>query len=189
MAVKKQIQAFEQFWSYGDCHRNSSTKSVPQEKMICYCGVGDELLMPHDHSPQGHKRRPFRKDRLQPSFAASHNRQPGTNQRQRHFKKRHPEQRNAHPVDAHELMQLEQTGSETAYFRSLIDSRAKVTVVLTNGERFKGRIRYYDRDCFSIGLSAAGPRIFLRKDSVCYILEEPQEKAIPAQTSELIPVE
>jgi RNA chaperone Hfq len=89
-----------------------------------------------------------------------------------HFKKRHSE-RHSHPApDAHALMQPEHTGSESEYLKSLIDSRTKVTVVLTNGERLQGRIRYYDHDCFSIGLSATGPRIFLRKDSVSYILEE-----------------
>ncbi len=66
----------------------------------------------------------------------------------------------------------EQTGSEADYLKSLVDSRAKVTVVLKSGERMQGRIRYYDRDCFSLGLSAQGPRIFLRKDSVSYIAEE-----------------
>jgi sRNA-binding regulator protein Hfq len=69
-------------------------------------------------------------------------------------------------------MQPEHTGSESEYLRSLIDSRAKVTVVMMDGERLQGRIRYYDQDCFSIGLSATGPRIFLRKDSVSYILED-----------------
>ena len=78
------------------------------------------------------------------------------------------------PPDAHELMQPEHTGSEAAYLKSLIDSRAKVTVVLTDGERLQGHIRYYDCDCFSIGLSATGPRIFLRKDSVAYISEDRQ---------------
>jgi small nuclear ribonucleoprotein (snRNP)-like protein len=89
-----------------------------------------------------------------------------------HFKKKHVERHSPPPPDAHELMQPESTGSESAYLKSLVDSRAKVTVVLTNGERLHGRIRYYDSDCFSIGLSATGPRIFLRKDSVCYISED-----------------
>jgi sRNA-binding regulator protein Hfq len=70
------------------------------------------------------------------------------------------------------LVHPEHTGSESAYLKSLIDSRVKVTVVMKNGERFHGCIRYYDRHCFSIGLSAQGPRIFLRKDSVSYICEE-----------------
>jgi sRNA-binding regulator protein Hfq len=66
---------------------------------------------------------------------------------------------------------LENTGAEPEYLKSLVDSRAKVTVVLRTGERLEGRIRYYDSDCFSIGLSAHGPRLFLRKDSVSYIAE------------------
>ena len=56
--------------------------------------------------------------------------------------------------------------------RSLIDSRTKVTVVLTDGERLQGHIRYYDRDCFSIGLASKGPKIFVRKTSVAYIAED-----------------
>jgi host factor-I protein len=64
------------------------------------------------------------------------------------------------------------TGAEAAYLKSLVDSHAKVTVVLTDGERLHGFIRYYDRQCFSLGLSAEGPRIFLRKASVSYIAEE-----------------
>jgi small nuclear ribonucleoprotein (snRNP)-like protein len=67
---------------------------------------------------------------------------------------------------------LEHTGSESEYLKSLVDSQAKVTVVMTDGERFHGFIRYYDRHCFSIGLSDEGPRIFLRKASVAYIAEE-----------------
>ena len=74
--------------------------------------------------------------------------------------------------DAHEMMQLENTGSEAAYLKSLVDSRAKVTVVLMDGERLHGRIRYYDHDCFSVGPSDHGPKIFLRKDTVSYILED-----------------
>jgi hypothetical protein len=64
------------------------------------------------------------------------------------------------------------TGSEAAYMRSLIDSRAIVTVVLITGERLRGRIRYYDRDMFSLGPSGGGPNVFLRKDSVHSIVEE-----------------
>ena len=64
------------------------------------------------------------------------------------------------------------TGSEAAYLKSLVDSRAMMTVVLTTGERLRGRIRYYDRECFSLGPAAGGPKIFLRKSSVCYMQEE-----------------
>ena len=72
----------------------------------------------------------------------------------------------------HDLINPEHTGSEADYLKSLVDSHAKVTVVLKTGERLRGHIRYYDRHCFSIGLSAQGPKLFLRKDSVSYISEE-----------------
>ncbi|MDM7996507.1 MAG: hypothetical protein QUT30_12595 [Acidobacteriota bacterium] len=95
--------------------------------------------------------------------------------RRHHFKKKHhgrPEKPPEKPPDMHALMQPEHTGSETAYLKSLIDSHAKVTVVLDTGERLQGHIRYYDRECFSIGPSAPGPKIFIRKASVAYIAED-----------------
>jgi sRNA-binding regulator protein Hfq len=92
--------------------------------------------------------------------------------RRRHFKRRHRPERFRKPPEIGNFVHPEDTGSEAAYLKSLIDSRAKITVVLQNGEQFHGRLRYYDRDCFSIGLSAKGPRIFLRKASVSYISEE-----------------
>jgi len=73
---------------------------------------------------------------------------------------------------ARDLVHPEHTGSESAYLKSLVDSHARVTVVLKDGERFQGHIRYYDRYCFSIGLSVEGPRIFIRKNSISYISEE-----------------
>ena len=94
--------------------------------------------------------------------------------KQHHFNKRHGERHSPPPQDMHELMQPEHTGAEAAYLKSLIDSRTIVTVVMMDGERLQGRIRYYDCDCFSIGLSATGPRIFLRKESIAYISEDTQ---------------
>lgn len=76
------------------------------------------------------------------------------------------------PGDIEELVHPGSTGEEAAYLQGLVDSHAKVTVVLTDGEKFRGHIRYYDRDCFSIGLSARGPRLLLRKEHVAYIAEE-----------------
>ncbi len=72
----------------------------------------------------------------------------------------------------HDLIQPEHTGSESAYLKSLIESHAKVTVVLKGGERLQGYLRYYDRFCFSLGPISAGPKIFIRKDSVSYIAED-----------------
>jgi sRNA-binding regulator protein Hfq len=88
---------------------------------------------------------------------------------------RHGERFAERPVklpEAHELMQPEHTGSESAYMKSLIDSHARVTVVLRSGERLQGHIRYFDRYCFSIGTVNNGPKIFLRKESVSYIAED-----------------
>jgi len=94
-----------------------------------------------------------------------------------HFRKRHfHHQPNHHqPIrhdEVNDLVHPEHTGSESSYLKSLVDSRAPVTVVLTTGEKLHGRIRYYDRHCFSIGLSSKGPRLFIRKENVSYIAEE-----------------
>jgi sRNA-binding regulator protein Hfq len=102
-------------------------------------------------------------------------RQNGSNMpffKKHHSKRRHSARRFDESSGVQDLAHPKQTGSESAYLKSLIDSHAKVTVVLNNGERLRGRIRYYDRHCFSIGISAEGPRIFLRKSSVSYISEE-----------------
>jgi sRNA-binding regulator protein Hfq len=89
-----------------------------------------------------------------------------------HFKRRPPIGRFGDASHINDIVRQEQTGSESAYLKSLVDSHAKVTVVLNDGEALHGHIRYYDRHCFSIGLSAHGPRIFLRKASVSYITED-----------------
>jgi small nuclear ribonucleoprotein (snRNP)-like protein len=92
--------------------------------------------------------------------------------RRHHFKRRHPVERQGDIQHARELVHPEHTGSESSYLKSLVDSHAKVTVVLKDGERFHGHIRYYDRYCFSIGPLVEGPKIFVRKDSISYISEE-----------------
>jgi sRNA-binding regulator protein Hfq len=76
------------------------------------------------------------------------------------------------PSAAQDLVHPEHTGAEAEYLQSLIDAHTKVAVKLTTGETLHGHIRYYDQDCFSIGLSADGPRLFIRKNSVSYISEE-----------------
>jgi small nuclear ribonucleoprotein (snRNP)-like protein len=105
--------------------------------------------------------------------------------RRHHFKRRNKGRSGRHPerasgsLDARNLMQPDQTGSEVAYLRSLIDSRATVTVVLKSGERLHGHIRYYDRYCFSIGLSSKETKIFIRKASVAYIAEDQDLSSVP----------
>jgi small nuclear ribonucleoprotein (snRNP)-like protein len=109
--------------------------------------------------------------------------------RQHHFRRRdrNPNRESqseffAQPSGVQDHIHPEHTGSESDYLKSLVDSRAKVTVVLTTGERLQGRIRYYDQDCFSIGLSGRGPRLFLRKENVAYIVEEPPAGETPNAT-------
>ena len=87
-------------------------------------------------------------------------------------KNKHFKEPSGHLPNNREQAETEHTGSEAAYFKSLVESHAKVTVVLTGGEQLRGHIRYYDQHCFSIGLSAKGPRIFLRKENVSHISEE-----------------
>ena len=43
---------------------------------------------------------------------------------------------------------------------------------MTSGETLRGRVRYYDRDCFSLGPEKGRPKVFLRKEFVKYIYEE-----------------
>ena len=62
--------------------------------------------------------------------------------------------------------------TEASYLKFLVDSRKRVTVAMKNGEKFQGRIRYYDQFCFSVGLSSGNRKIFLRKENVSYIAEE-----------------
>jgi small nuclear ribonucleoprotein (snRNP)-like protein len=71
-----------------------------------------------------------------------------------------------------EVVHPESTGEESSYLKQLIDSRVPVTVTMKSGEQFHGRIRYYDRDCFSVGLSTGKRKIFLRKENVSRITEE-----------------
>lgn len=96
-----------------------------------------------------------------------------------YFKRRRPHHRPhrqgppPEPLPQPDVAEEQQgTGSEAPYMKSLVDSRATVTVVLTTGEELRGRIRYYDRDCFSVGPADGGPKIFLRKSSVVCIRED-----------------
>ncbi len=91
--------------------------------------------------------------------------------RHRRFRRPHHERPRTPPQDIDDPAKQASTGSEADYLRSLVDSRTAVTVVLLNGEELRGRIRYYDRDCFSVGPTDGGPKIFLRKSSVRYIVE------------------
>jgi small nuclear ribonucleoprotein (snRNP)-like protein len=96
---------------------------------------------------------------------------PRHHQQHHHPRRKHFE-RPGNPPDIKELANPESTGKESSYLRHLIDSHAKVTVIMKTGEQFQGHIRYYDQDCFSVGLMSEKRKIFLRKENVSYIAEE-----------------
>ena len=86
-------------------------------------------------------------------------------------KRKHTPRRVERPMMA-DSGNRESTGQEAAYLKSLIDSRTMIIVVLTTGEQLRGHVRYYDRDCFSLGPADGGPKLFLRKSSIRYMYEE-----------------
>lgn len=90
-------------------------------------------------------------------------------ERPREYPREHP------PIDPLELpeeVDSEKTGREAEYLKSLVDTKTKVDVVFADGEKLEGKVRYYDRDCFSVGPSGGGSKIFLRKGSLRYFTEE-----------------
>jgi hypothetical protein len=70
---------------------------------------------------------------------------------------------------------IESTGMEAWYMKQLMTSEIPIVVVLDTGEKVRGLVRYYDKDTFSIGPSDGSPKMFLRKDSIRYLYEEPEE--------------
>jgi hypothetical protein len=70
---------------------------------------------------------------------------------------------------------IDSTGMEAWYMRQLMTSAIPIVVVLDTGEKVRGYVRYYDKDTFSLGPADGSPKIFLRKDSIRYLYEEPAE--------------
>ena len=66
---------------------------------------------------------------------------------------------------------IEITGMESLYLKELMDAEMPVVVVMSNGDRIQGVIRYYDRDVFSLGPADGSPKVFLRKSSIRYLYE------------------
>lgn len=68
------------------------------------------------------------------------------------------------------------TGEEAKYLLQLKESKARVTVVLDDGESFSGWVEYYDRDMLKINRDPeAGPNVFIRKVHVRYLYENPTD--------------
>jgi hypothetical protein len=70
---------------------------------------------------------------------------------------------------------IESTGMEAWYMKQLMTSEIPIVVVLDTGERVRGFVRYYDKDTFSLGPADGSPKMFLRKESIRYLYEEPEE--------------
>ncbi|HEX5085964.1 MAG TPA: hypothetical protein VFY40_28350 [Blastocatellia bacterium] len=70
---------------------------------------------------------------------------------------------------------IDSTGMEAWYMKQLMTSAIPIVVVLDTGEKVRGYVRYYDKDTFSLGPANGSPKMFLRKDSIRYLYEEPAE--------------
>src|SRR5262245_18480568 len=70
---------------------------------------------------------------------------------------------------------IESTGMEAWYMKQLMTAEIPIVVVLDTGEKVRGLVRYYDKDTFSLGPADGSPKMFLRKDSIRYLYEEPGE--------------
>src|SRR5215470_18229698 len=70
---------------------------------------------------------------------------------------------------------IESTGMEAWYMKQLMTSEIPIVVVLNTGEKVRGLVRYYDKETFSLGPADGSPKMFLRKESIRYLYEEPEE--------------
>jgi len=89
-------------------------------------------------------------------------------------KKRAPK-RKKKPVKKAPAPSIESTGMEGLYLKELMDAEIPVVVVLNTGEKVRGFVRYYDKDTFSLGPADGSPKMFLRKEGIRYLYEEPEE--------------
>jgi small nuclear ribonucleoprotein (snRNP)-like protein len=64
------------------------------------------------------------------------------------------------------------TGRESDYFKKLVDNEKAIVVVMSDGEKVRGTVRYYDREVFSLGPEDGSTKRFLRKTSIRYLYEE-----------------
>lgn len=64
------------------------------------------------------------------------------------------------------------TGRESEYFKKLVDNEKPVVVIMSDGEKVSGTIRYYDREVFSLGPADGSTKRFLRKSSIRYLYED-----------------
>src|SRR5262245_26166503 len=70
---------------------------------------------------------------------------------------------------------IESTGMAAWYMKQLMTAEIPIVVVINTGERVRGFVRYYDKDTFSLGPADGSPKMFLRKENIRYLYEEPEE--------------
>ena len=89
--------------------------------------------------------------------------------------KKRPPKRKKKVVKKAPAQTIESTGMEAWYMKQLMTSEIPIVVVLNTGEKVRGFVRYYDKDTFSLGPADGTPKMFLRKESIRYLYEEPEE--------------
>ena len=89
--------------------------------------------------------------------------------------KKRPPKRKKKVIKKAPAQTIDSTGMEAWYMRQLMTSEIPIVVVLDTGEKVRGLVRYYDKDTFSLGPTDGSPKMFLRKDSIRYLYEEPEE--------------
>jgi host factor-I protein len=65
----------------------------------------------------------------------------------------------------------ESTYQEATYLKTLVDKQRPVTIKLTDGERVRGWIEYYDRNMLRLTRDGK-PNLFIYKDRIAYVAEE-----------------
>lgn len=68
-----------------------------------------------------------------------------------------------------------ETHAESFYYLKQMDARTPMVVVLADGEKVRGRIEWYDRDCLKIN-RADGPNLLIPKASIKYLFKADEER-------------
>src|SRR5262249_60938783 len=88
--------------------------------------------------------------------------------------KKQAPKRKKKPVKKAPAPSIESTGMEGWYMKQLMEAEIRVVVVLNNGEKGRGFVRYYDKDTVSLGPSDSSPRMLLRREGLRYVSGEPE---------------
>jgi host factor-I protein len=68
----------------------------------------------------------------------------------------------------------DQTNAEQFYYSKQMQSKTRMTVVLTDGEKLDGVIEWYDRDCLKLNRDGA-PNLLLFKHCIKYMYKADPE--------------